>query len=788
MRPLQGIPRRSSASSLFAALALSPLLCAQSAADTALQGRVLDERGQPIAGASITIVTEDWTTAAARAQPHATSTADGRFRIEAAVAGEVAGGALVVVAKAGHATACLEPYMIYAMPFAQLARMYCPIGEVVLPPSTSVHGKVRTRTAQPVAGAVVEARCQLQTLLPAHGLWQLRYLARERSDAKGEFTLADTIATGVVVQASAIGFRRQTAPGTLGTDAMLFELDPGVEVVGELVTTAGAPVRGTVCVVHGTKRGPSLATAADGSFRLGVDFADPFVVEARPFGTAYEFDSFQSPLRHHPTDRVRLTVPVATDAKILVRDRATGRPLANAEVRIAFVTPPTNESLVIGMMLSLPVHRTDADGELSLPRQRIAVDTVAIGIVQAEGHAPALLRGMPAPDGQPVVIELAPGATVAGLVRDLATGQPIAGARIGTLGIEDGADSFAGSLINLPVAAVSDSEGRYRLPDLGSGPLRLRATAPGFAPITTDLQIADTGSVTTDFALPRGHTLTAELNGADAALVVGLRTLPAESTAATDTWNFTLPFAFGITTPTDGRFVMRDLHGPQQVEALLRLPSYRGNLLQARLGPFAGTADTQVGFDLDRSSLARLRGRVRLSGAKLPRHRLAIALADTDLINDAFAAFRPGDDGRFELPVPGNWFAVLVIDLETGLVLAERSLRGESGKTHEVDIQLELHEARLTLVGDPVTLRQCSLHLSRPAPDTLAQMRIETRSDPILALPHALAEGRTEFSVLAPTGPLHAMLTQGSHRPRTIASAEITVQAKRANRLQLELP
>ncbi|MCU0865542.1 MAG: carboxypeptidase-like regulatory domain-containing protein [Planctomycetes bacterium] len=749
---------------------------------------MIDERGQPLAGAAITVVTADWTTAAAQAAPHAISTADGRFRIEADVARELAGSALVVVSRAGHATACLEPPTIFDMPFALLARVCLPIGDVMLPPATTVRGKVRTRTAQPVTGAIVEARCQLQTLLAPSGLWQVSHLARTRSDANGEFTLADAIADGVVVRASASGFRRQTAPGTIGTDAMLFELEPGAEVVGELVTPDGAPVRGMACVVQGRERGPSQATAADGSFRLGIDLAGPFVVEARPFGAAYEFLSFESPMRNRATDRVRLPVPAATDAKVVVRDQASGRPLANAEVRIAFVTPPTHEYVVVGMLLGLPVHRTDANGELVLPRQRIAVDAVAIGVVQADGLAPAVLRGMPAPDGQPVVIELVPGGKVAGVVRDLATGQPIAGARIRTLGVEDGADSFAGLLGNLPVAAVSDADGRYQLPDLGPGPLRLRADAPGFAPITTGLQIAGTDTIAADFALPRGHTLTAELHGADAESVVGLRTLPGDADADVNSWNFSLPFAFGITTRQDGKFVLPDLHGPQQVEALLMLPSYRGSVLTARLGPFAGTADTQLGCDLDRSSLARLRGRVRLSGAKLPRHRLAIALADTDLMNDAFAAFRPGDDGRFELPVPATWFAVMVVDLETGLVLAERTLRGESSKTHEVDIQLELHEAKVTLVGDPTKLRQCSLHLSRPEPDTLAQMRIETGDAPILPLPHALAEGRTEFTVLAPTGPLHATLTQGRPLARRLASADITVQAKRANRLQLELP
>jgi hypothetical protein len=763
MRPFQGTSLRPGAGSLLAALVLTTSLCAQANPDTALQGRVIDERGQPLAGATITVVTADWTTAAAQAEPHAVSTADGRFRIEADVAREVAGSALVVVTKAGHATACLEHATVFVMPFALLARVGRPIGDVMLPPATAVRGKVRTRTAQPVTGAVVEARCQLQTLLSPSGLWQVSYLARARSDANGEFTLADAIADGVVVQASAIGFRRQTSPGTLGTDAMLFELEPGAEVVGELVTADGEPVRGMVCVVQGRERGPSQATAADGSFRLGIDLAGPFVVEARPFGATYEFLSFQSPLRNRATDRVRLPVPAATEAKVVVRDQASGRPLANAQVRIAFVTPPTHEYVVVGMLLGLPVHRTDANGELVLPMQRIAVDAVAIGVVQADGLAPAVLRGMPAPEGQPVVIELVPGGKVAGVVRDLATGQPIAGARIRTLGVEDGADSFAGLLGNLPVAAVSDPDGRYQLPDLGQGPLRLRADATGFAPITTGLKIADTNTITADFALPRGHTLTAELHGADAT-VVGLRTLPGDADAKVNSWNFSLPFAFGITTRQDGKFVLPDLHGPQQVEALLLLPSYRGALLTTRLGPFAGTADTQVGFDLDRSSLARLRGRVRLSGAKLPRHRLAIALADTDLQNDAFAAVRPGDDGRFELPVPPTWFAVLVVDLETGLVLAERSLRGESGTTHEVDLQLELHEATVTLVGDPAKLRQCSLHLSRPEPETLAQLRIETGDAPVLPLPHGLAEGRTEFTVLAPAGPLHATLTQG--RPR----------------------
>src|SRR5262245_49596521 len=145
-------------------------------------------------------------------------------------------------------------------------------------------------------------------------------------------------------------------------------------------------------------------------------------------------------------------------------------------------TKPLEKALVIAMTSAgrpgdVPVvTRTDAEG-----RFRLALRSAAKHHVRAESNG---LAGRTIPDvvpGAPLTIDLAPGGSIEGIVRDGSTGQPAVGIRVETrepLAIALGNDPDAG-----PVRATTDSEGRFRLAGLATGrhEVSARARGRGFA-------------------------------------------------------------------------------------------------------------------------------------------------------------------------------------------------------------------------------------------------------------------------------------------------------------------
>ena len=77
--------------------------------------------------------------------------------------------------------------------------------------------------------------------------------------------------------------------------------------------------------------------------------------------------------------------------------------------------------------------------------------------------------------------------TVAGVVRDVADGRPIAGAEIVLVGSDR--------------SALTDRFGRYALGGIPRGDRRLRATHAGFSPLTVELSVPESGRVAVDFHL-----------------------------------------------------------------------------------------------------------------------------------------------------------------------------------------------------------------------------------------------------------------------------------------------
>ena len=142
-----------------------------------------------------------------------------------------------------------------------------------------------------------------------------------------------------------------------------------------------------------------------------------------------------------------------------------GRPVANAAV---VVTSPAD--------LSDPpiVARSDAEGRFRVTARRRGPHTVR---VEAAGLAARTVEK--ARPGTPLRVALAKGGTIEGVVKDAASGEPVAGARVEAR--EDtrlvGAVTWDASLG--VVQAVTDAKGAFRLEGLPRGPHTVSASLRG---------------------------------------------------------------------------------------------------------------------------------------------------------------------------------------------------------------------------------------------------------------------------------------------------------------------
>jgi hypothetical protein len=194
-----------------------------------------------------------------------------------------------------------------------------------------------------------------------------------------------------------------------------------------------------------------------------------------------------------------------------VRGRAIderGAPVAGAHAVLVF-DRGLSRDVAFGAAWPSPslTARTDHDGRFEFDAVPAGEHPLRVfGGVRGVGHTP-----VSAPDDA-VVVQLRPGARVAGTVRD-AGGQGIPGARLEALAAWDASVGFdAASIEAVGVTALTDERGRFALQGL-LGPVELLATAPGRRPLRVRLPLAGAGPFEWSPILDRGLRLAGAVRG-----------------------------------------------------------------------------------------------------------------------------------------------------------------------------------------------------------------------------------------------------------------------------------
>lgn len=255
-------------------------------------------------------------------------------------------------------------------------------------------------------------------------------------------------------------------------------------VRGQVVDGAGQPVAGA-------RLWMSLATDATEGSEVGVaDAQGRFELQfegARLLGAVHEghVDSFLRVLRRGRTQEITLRLRGPSGRVAGRVFGADGEPLAGAAVEIGLPGGWQTSNAPSEQLTSPPSRRATTDR-----RGEFEVDGIEPGptrlSVRATGHGPH--RGEVLAEryrGNPVVIRLRRGATVAGTVYDDAR-QAVAAARI-VAEVDGGA----------PLYGASDDAGHFALTDLATGTLRLRAEL-GERSVATAFELAPGATVTWD--------------------------------------------------------------------------------------------------------------------------------------------------------------------------------------------------------------------------------------------------------------------------------------------------
>jgi len=395
-----------------------------------LAGRVVDANQQPVAGATVR----------ASGAIHGVDTdADGKFVIDGA-----RGERQEVTAKKsgfqeGHATAVPgeEPVAI------------------VLLPGLVVELRVVDADCAPIAGASVHLVPN-----PMSGWTRLGV-----TQADGRFLVADLPSrpVDVVVQRFGCVSARRTIDAREVKGEVVIALAKGYAIRGQVVDGAGQPVAGAS--VYCERQGAAMNERSVGS-RSDSDAAGNFEVTGLPPDPCTLFAHHEGYARAEfafvggavAETTLRMARALAVAGRVV--DDATGEPVAAFQVSIE-----GNRDRPVFLD---PVAFQAADGRWRVADWRLPAGSKLAVVITAPGYAPARLVAEPVSD--PVadqnVVRLAAGTRVEGVVRDAASGQPLAGVTV--------ALATADPRLRPNEGPATDATGRFRIDAVPAGEQRLR--------------------------------------------------------------------------------------------------------------------------------------------------------------------------------------------------------------------------------------------------------------------------------------------------------------------------
>jgi protocatechuate 3,4-dioxygenase beta subunit len=448
----------------------------------AVHGVVVDEEGEPIAGAEVLLREErprSWseeepvepggTPPAARA----VTDANGGFRFEA-----------LDPERRWRLTAGAEAYLPWGADTPVRSGGVWNERITLLAPR-SLRGTVRAATnREPILGA----------LLVLDGLDSRRSPSRVETstDSAGEYRLENVSPVGRTLVLSAPGFATRVVrtPFQVGAGARLldrsavvdFELRQARSIAGRVLGPAGPAMPGIDVVAYS----PSIeldslgstTSAEDGSFRIEGLAEGLYTVEVRAPGFA---PTSVEGVRTETTD-LSLTLVALERVSGIVLD-PDGRPLESFGVQARKLEGARQSWVVTGRRLQAsPLGAFELEG---LPPGTHVIEAWAPGFALGSSEP---FEVVPGSASEGVTVRLTRGGSLSGLVVDGRTGAPVAGAEVS---LDDEAFVFCWPWFTAPPGARTDAAGRFEFAALAPGEHAVRIHARGHAPRCVTVRVSE---------------------------------------------------------------------------------------------------------------------------------------------------------------------------------------------------------------------------------------------------------------------------------------------------------
>lgn len=422
-----------------------------------LSGRVVDEEGQPVAGAELRLSADVWE------RRRASSDATGRFVFKGLDPGIFS---LLVKAK-GH------PQIHRPDVEIPTERTATDLGDVVLPDEVVIEGRVTDTQGRPLEGADVKASRapgpHNRLELGRRPVFQTFPSATTGPDGMfrlGELKAGDSLDLSVQhpdhMAARLPGVKVPTA------EPLRIELRKGRTLSGRVVGTEGEPVAGAAL---SQSRGSRLhgSTDPEGAFHIGG--IEPGSVDLRVTAKGYRPKVLEGIVIPEEKDPESLEITLGRSVPVEVRVLSTdGEPLAGEWVQANPETSPeasqdlreTHDFQMRGQRN----NRTDGRGVV-----KVEVPKPGRYRFSVTNREPSTVVDVP-PEGTSVELRVPPRIELSGRVVD-ENGDGISGARV-TLEFSREGGSFSNTL-------SSGADGSFIFPGAREGTLRLTAGKQGFA-------------------------------------------------------------------------------------------------------------------------------------------------------------------------------------------------------------------------------------------------------------------------------------------------------------------
>ncbi len=498
-----------------------------------MTGRVVDENGQPVAGAqgALTRTGESGLGAflrRARAAPSAPafrSAADGTFRASRLVPGE---SQRLTVAHPDFAPSTMGGLaLVSGQTTANVA--------VVLRRGAAITGVVRDKDGNPLEGAEAEvqqamgfrggrggAAFQLNILPGAGGPGRRPPV---KSGADGRFEVRGLTPGDFTLWVRKSGFASERidpvkVPEQGSPEPLTVTLVPGAAISGVIRQKSGTPAEGWSVVASeaGTSalgpraRGNLNPTGSDGFF----------VLDGLKPGQAYDLQLFGGPgigpqMKNVVPPTNGLEIIVAGSGRILGRavDAQSGRPLT--EYAVSYEPERSGGGGIFRIVNRMAGQRLTGMGEKTEVRSddgTFQLDDVPPGtwsvVVEAKGYQSAHAGNVVVEEGgtvQNVEVKVSLGASLKGRVSDVTSGQPVAGATV-----THGAAGGGGGPMAVIAAAsaeeetATDADGAFTLDGLVPGKVSLTVKHPDYSDAHQTVDVKE-GTAGVEIKLTPGSAL-----------------------------------------------------------------------------------------------------------------------------------------------------------------------------------------------------------------------------------------------------------------------------------------